>query len=480
MCLTKPSIKTLGVCVLLAGLVSGCRTVGPDYQAPAPEMPDAWNEAVRAEFATGAPPLSAWWKVFGDASLNELIDQATEGNLDLKSAAARVEEARAQLGFARGERLPTAEAIGDAQTTQASEETVPAGLDREGSLYQAGAVVNWELDVWGRIARSIESAEAGYESTVETWRDVLVLLHADVASTYFELRSVQERIGFAKANRKAQQDTLELVQNRFKAELVPELDVKQAELNLATTSATIPALRIARFRTLNRLGILTGKSPNTLHALLGAPAAMPPPPKDIAVGQPVNLLRQRPDVRRAERLLASQHARIGLVTGDLYPRFALPGSFVFEAPDVGDLISGDALAYGFGPSVRWSLFSGGRIRNAIRVEEARTKQALHDYESTVLRALEEVENAMVALKEERERNAALGDAVAAAEASTQLVDTLYRAGLTNFQNVLDMQRTLTAQQDTLAESNGNLGQNATQLYKALGGGWDPAVTPGTP
>jgi len=448
--------------------------VGPDYTPPEPGVPDAWNAAILEEFDGEEPTLATWWQVFNDETLNLLVAKAAEGNLDLKIASSRITEFRAQLGFAKGELLPQLDADGAALWTRTSEETtpfLPESLEREDNLFLMGASVGWELDLWGRIRRSVESAGAGYEASIENYRDVLVLLYADLASAYFNMRSLQERIRLAENNARLQEETLQLTRDRNAAGLVSELDVRQAERQLATTRAEIPTLRARLVRAMNRLGILTGQGPSALHETLEMPKDFATPPENITVGIPVDLLRQRPDVRRSERLLASQHARIGFTKGALYPTFTLPGTFAFEALDVDGLFESGNLAYTFGPSVRWNLFSGGRIRNAVRIEEARTQQALHEYESTVLLALEDVENAMVALAEERNRNEHLSEAVQAALKSAELVDKLYRSGLTDFQNVLDNQRELTIQQDALAASDGLLSINFAQLYKALGGGW---------
>jgi len=460
-------------------LVSGCMTVGPDYEAPETKVPDAWNQAVVENFTGDQPALQTWWEVFGDPTLNTLVQRVAEGNLDLKIAASRMVEARTRLASSRGEYYPEVDAVGAAQWTRASEETtpvLPSGLHRKDNLFQAGLNVGWELDLWGRIRRSVESADAAYQGSVENYRDTLVLLYAEVAATYADLRSLQARIRYAENNVDLQKKTLKLTKDRNSAGLVPDLDVRQAELNLATTSAAIPVLRTMLIESKYRLGTLSGQAPGALSDLLEGVSDIPVPPKDVSVGLPADLLRQRPDVRRAERELASQHARIGVAEGSLYPTFSLPGTFVLEAPSAGDVFSGDSLTYGFGPSLRWNLFAGGRIRNAIRIEEARTEQALLFYENTVLLALEDVETAMVAVAEEHKRLDAVNDAVQAAEASADLVDTLYRAGLTDFQNVLDMQRALSLQQDTLAASEGDLSKNYVRLYKALGGGWNIAET----
>jgi NodT family efflux transporter outer membrane factor (OMF) lipoprotein len=312
---------------------------------------------------------------------------------------------------------------------------------------------------------------------VEDYRDVLVTLLAEVGGNYLELRSLQERLAYAEANIEIQQETLQITRDRFDAGLVSRLDITQAESNLANTEAQIPPLRTGVVRALNRLAVLLGGFPGSLDAELTSGGYLPVPPEEIIGGLPAELLRQRPDIRRAERSLAAQAELIGMRTADLYPRFSLFGFLSLESTTGGDLFSGSSLAWGFGLPVSWNVFAGGRLRAAIDVEEARTEQALLAYEQSVLRALEEVENAMVAYHQEGLRREKLAEAVEASQQSVELVRTQYMAGLTNFQNVLDTQRSLFNQQDQLASSEGQLVRNLVVLYKSLGGGWSPELPP---
>jgi NodT family efflux transporter outer membrane factor (OMF) lipoprotein len=268
-----------------------------------------------------------------------------------------------------------------------------------------------------------------------------------------------------------QKESLKLTQDRLAAGLVPELDVQQATLNLANTESVVPALRSERTQTINRLSVLLGQPPGQLDEELMRPAAIPDVPQEAIVGLPAELLRQRPDIRRAERNLASQTARIGVATAELYPAFSLSGTFALEAQQFSDLADWASRTWGFGAGFRWNIFDGNRIRSSIQFEEARTEEAFTQYEKTILLALEEVEDAMVAFQQEQVRLEALERSVAAAKQSVKLADSLYRSGLTDFQNVLDMQRSLSEQQDKFAESEGFVSQNLVLVYKALGGGW---------
>ncbi len=459
---------------LWALLFSGCIAVGPDYKKPETQLPDAWHQAVVADLESGESNLTHWWKVFNDAMLNDLITRVSTNNLDLKTAAARIEQAAALRGVSASQYYPSIFADGSASAVQTTEARTPAGVDREGELYNAGLSMAWELDLWGRIRRSVESADASLQANVENYRDLMVVLYSQVAGTYIEIRTLQLRIRLAETNLKAQEGTMKLTRNRYDTGLVPLLDVSQAELNRSRTASSIPLLQQQLVVAINRLGVLAGEMPYALSEELSAPAEIPSASAAIVSGLPSDLLRQRPDIRRAERELAAQHARIGATRAELYPTLYLPGALVLESSDAGDLFDSGSTAYSFGPQVRWNLFSGGRIRNSIRAEEAATRAALHSYEQTVLLALEDVEDALAAYANEQDRIQSLETAAAAAEKSVQLVTELYKSGLTDFQNVLNMEQALLIQQDELALSRGLVSTYMVAVYRSLGGGWDAA------
>lgn len=465
-----------GLALLVILVLAGCArpfTVGPDYVPPELFIPDAWQQELTRGLAEGKADLQTWWTTLEDPVLDHLIRRARAGNLSLKEAAARVREARATLGIATGQWFPEVDGRGAYERNRLSEgvvSQVPPSRKRTDSSYSLGFDATWEIDLWGRISRSVESARADLTASVEDYRDALVVLLAEVASNYVDVRSLQLRIQYAAANADLQRAAVKLTRDRLDAGLVPELDVRQAESNLASTESRIPSLRIVLAAAINRLGVLIGEPPGALHDLLRDPAPTPRPPENILVALPADLLRQRPDVRRAERQLAAQTARIGVAAGELYPRFSLTGTFALEATRV-DLFDSGNRAWGFGPSMRWNLFDGGRVRSAIRVEDERTEQALFRYEQAVLSALEDAENAMVSYVEASDRRDALGRAVGATRKSAELVETLYKTGLTDFQNVLDTQRSLAQREDELAESEGTVTLSLIRIYKALGGGW---------
>lgn len=473
--------SSLFLVFLMFCILPGCsffgRNVGPDYSPPEVKMQDAWLQAATKGIAGGKADIQTWWTLFNDHVLTDLIEKAGHGNLALKEACARIKEARALRGIAASERYPVIDAGGTAMRKRSSQEFRPPTdqKHRTDDYFLFGGNASWEIDFWGKISRSIESSKANLQATVEDYRDVLVMLYAEVALNYVDVRTLQCRIHAASENVETQRKTLNLTKDRFEAGISPELDIRQAELNVANTESLIPDLQRLLALAVNRMGVLLGEHPNAFHDRLKQPASIPKIGGEITVGLPADLLRQRPDIRRAERELAAQTARIGIATAELYPSFSLSGSFGFAANDFDRVFNYNSRTYAFGPAFRWNIFNAGRIRNQIKAEDARTEQALIRYEQTVLAALEDAENAMVAYDKERERRTSLADAVKAAQKSVELVKELYISGLTDFQNVLDMERSLFEQQDTLAETEGKTTQNLIRIYKALGGGWSPDV-----
>jgi outer membrane protein, multidrug efflux system len=458
----KQEVGLSGIAGFCALLLSGCVAVGPDYVAPDVVAPDAWHEVVRGEIESGSPDLQRWWTVFNDPVLDQLIERASLHNLTLKEAVAQIERSRALRGVSKSGYLPQVDAFGSSTATGHSE-----GMHQV--HHQAGVAMGWELDLWGRIGRSLEAADAQLLATIEDYHDVMVVLYGEVAANYITLRTLQERIALADTNLKAQTETQVLTRNRFEAGLAPALDVAQAELNRARTAATIPPLRQQWMVAVNRLSVLTGALPYALEKELAEAKPIPAAHQAVVVDLPAELLRKRPDIRRAERLLAAQTALIGAQKAALYPTLTLPGTLSLSAINSEDISS--PLNYAFGPSLRWNLFSGGRIRNLVKAEEAATQAALHRYEQTVLLALEEVEASMSGYVSEKERIVSLASAAKSAQESVNLVSELYKSGLTDFQNVLNMERALLEQQDAFATSRGQVSLYLVQLYRAMGGGW---------
>ncbi len=460
------------IVILFIGLLQSC-AVGPDYVEPESTTPDTWHQNLVRGLDEGEANLQNWWTVFGDPLLNDIIQRAGQGNLDLKEAFARIHEARARRGFAKGQFYPDVKGDGFWQRARTSEDFIPfnASGKFEEDFAGLGMSALWEIDVWGRIRRSVESTNAGLQASVEDYRDTLVILYAEVASNYIEVRTLQERIRFVKNNIDTQKGSLAITRARFKAQLTSELDVRQAQLNLARTEALLPELEAQLVQAINRLGVLLGEYPSALYEELIQPIPLPEPSPQTLVGLPSNIIRQRPDIRRAEREVAEQNARIGVATADLYPTFGLGGTIGLEATT--DIFDGGNETWSVGPFFRWNIFNGGRVRARINIEDARTAQAYVRYERTVLEALEEVENSLTGYARELDRRDALNRSVIAAQKSVELVLTQYKTGLTDFQNVLDMERSLFEQQDFWALSRGLVIQNVIQIYRSLGGGWEP-------
>jgi NodT family efflux transporter outer membrane factor (OMF) lipoprotein len=458
-------------CSLLLCLFLTACAVGPDYIRPSIDLPASWSTVADPAIVPEDGTALSWWTLFDDPLLDRFIREAAASNLDLKTAYARLEESRARLGIARGEQLPQVDATGSVLRQRTSENNLnPSATE---TFYNAGLDAGWEIDLFGRVRRSVEAAAAAYQASGEDYNDVMISLFADVAATYFNIRTFQARLKAVQGNILSQRQSLNLTRARFKHGLATDLDVAQAERILAASEAEIPLLRSNLTDNINALAVLLGHPPGYMEGILRRPEPIPPTPKRAFVGIPADLIRQRPDIRRAERELAAQTARIGIATADLYPSFSLIGVFGFESIDSDVLFESASRFYNFGPTVRWNIFDAKRIRNRIQVEDARTEQALLSYEQTILNALREVENAITAHIEQKFRVEALERSVKASHRSVKLSSNLYKEGLVDFQNVLDAQRSLLLLEDELARARGNSAINLVRLYKALGGGWNP-------
>lgn len=459
------------VCIALLVVAAAACTVGPDYQEPQTRVPEAFAGAASAE-----PPPAQWWTSFADPTLNALVDRAVASNPDLRLAQARVREARALRGIAAADGLPTIDATGAFSRRRTSANTIDTGpgsdLGQTRNLYQVGFDAMWELDVFGGIARSVEAADAELAVSVEGRRDALVSLLAEVARNYIELRGAQRQATIARSNVDAQRETLDITRLRFDAGLASDLDVARAEAQMQTTAARIPELESAARQSIHALGVLLGQEPNALVSELAPDAPIPPAPPTVPVGLPSDLLRRRPDVRRAERQLAAATARIGVATADLFPSFSLTGSLGREASRAGDLGDPDSRVWSIGPNLRWPLLDWGRVRNDIEVQGTREEQAFIAYEQVVLTSLREVEDALVAFSREQERRTALAGAVASNQRAVERADELYKNGSTDFLNVLQAQRDLFSSEQDFVESDQRVSSGLVALYKALGGGWE--------
>jgi NodT family efflux transporter outer membrane factor (OMF) lipoprotein len=465
--------------VLASVALAGCAAVGPDYVPPASAVPAGWyrlDESARPVARAEAPgDLSQWWNNLNDPLLSELIDEALQASPDLRSAQARLREARARRVVAGADRFPDVTASGSARRSRSSEET---GSGSTTNLFSAGLDANWELDVFGGVRRGIEAAEADLESSQANLDNTRVSLLAEVALNYVGVRGLQTRLGIARANLASQSETLQLTEWRAQAGLVSSQDVEQARSNREQTRAQIPALEISLAETEHTLDILLGRAPGTLHARLAEAGGLPSVLVQIAVGIPADTLRQRPDVRAAERTLAAETARVGVAEAARYPSFSLSGSIGIDALTLGALGNGSAATSSLLASIGATVFDAGRLRAQVDIQDAVRERALVGYEQTVLTALQEVENALVSLARTRERGEALASAVESARNAAQLAQQRYSAGLIDFQSVLDTQRSLLSFEDSLASTRADGVLALIRLYKALGGGWSQATTPG--
>jgi multidrug efflux system outer membrane protein len=457
----------LALGLLVAGL-AGCAAVGPDYSPPPIDVPAEWQRAGEAPAAAGREDLSAWWQRLEDPLLSGLVDEALAGSLDLRSAQARLRQARALRGIAGAERFPAVSASASATRADGSEET---GSGRSTELYRAGFDAQWEPDVFGGVRRGIEAAQAGVEAAAASLANTQVSLVAEVALNYVEVRAFQARLAIARSSLESQAETFQLTDWRAQAGLVGALDVEQARAQLEQTRAQIPALEASLAQAGHRLAVLLGRAPGALRERLAVRGPVPAVPERVAVGIPADTLRQRPDVRAAERTLAMETARIGQAQAARYPRFALSGSIGVEALRAGALGASGATATSLAASVATTVFDAGRLRQQVEAQSAVAEQALAGYEAAILAALEDVENALVGLARSLQREAALRSAVEAARNAALLARQRYSSGLIDFQPVLDTERTLLSLSDTLAATQAQSASSLIQLYKALGGGW---------
>ncbi len=470
-------------------MLSGCTTslrqwadqgfkVGPDYHMPGAPFAPHWIDADAPEVNDSANPENAWWTVFNDPVLDGLIATASAQNLGIQEAGARILEAEYRLALARGSLFPqTQQAFGSYSRTQRSGTSARPIRVRYFDTWATGLNASWELDFWGRFRRGVEGSTAEFQAAVEDYRDALVLLQAEVATAYIQTRVAQERIALAKQNIELQQDTRKLAEFRFEEGQTTRLDVTQAEQILATTQALVPQLEIALRESQNALCVLLGVPPRDLNAELGI-GPIPEPPPEATVGIPSQLLRRRPDIRRAERRVAAQSARIGIAESDMYPRIAITGTIGYETRDLPDLFRGNSLEGVVGPGFRWNILNYGRILSDIRAEEARFEQLVLRYQDSVLKAHQEVENGLHRFLREGERARFLEAGVEAASESAELARSQYEIGAVDFQRLLDSERALVLLQDRRTAARGQVAANLVAVYRALGGGWLPATPTG--
>ena len=484
----KLSILHLPSAILVLCAITGC-TVGPNYQRPDVAVSDHFGATTRP--ATQHVDFARWWTNFNDPLLNSLIDRAVADNLDLKIAQARVREARAQRGVVAADALPSLNANASYRRSRTSENAfnfngeASAGgsspksnfgtFNAPGSttdLFQTGFDASWEIDVFGGVRREVEAAEADISAQIENQRDTLVSLLAEVARNYLDLRGFQQQIEIANRNVKIQQDAAEVAQAKSRLAGGSELDVARAQAQVAATQAQIPTLQTQRDQAAHRLGVLLGRDPRALIAELEQIQPIVKGPPEIPPGLPSELLRRRPDVRRSERELAAATARIGVATADLYPKFSITAALGLQSEQFSHLADWRSRFWNIAPGVSWNLFDAGRIRSNIQVQTERERQALYRYQSSILTALEDVENALMAYSKEQSRRQLLQESVDRSRRAVELANTLYQGGARDFLNVIDAERSLAQAEDQLVQSDRLIATDLVAFYKALGGGWE--------
>jgi NodT family efflux transporter outer membrane factor (OMF) lipoprotein len=465
----KMNPKVLACLVLL--LAAGCK-VGPDFTPPKPALPAGWTGAPGAPqpsaVTTQPAELRQWWQQFGDPVLTSLIEEALRANLSLASAQANLRQARALRGIAAGGLWPSATASASAER-QGGRAYVTGG--GPANLFQAGLDASWELDIFGGARRNLESADASVLAAVENLRDVQVTLAAEVALDYVQLRGYQQEIVTAQQNLEIQRHTLEITGKLHQVGFDSGLDLANAQETVATTEAQIPVFATGARQSIFALSVLLGREPGYLVERLSPAGDLPALPTRIPAGLPSDLLRRRSDVRQAEAQLHSATAQIGVAVAQLFPQFSLTGGLGWQSSQASTLLKKANRSYFLGPAASWPIFSGGAIVSNIHAQEALRDISFINYQQTVLTALQDVENALVAFTQEQNHYRSLDAAVAADRKAVELSMRLYQEGMTDFLTVITAQRTLYTDASAFTQSRENLGADLIALYKALGGGW---------
>jgi NodT family efflux transporter outer membrane factor (OMF) lipoprotein len=496
--------------LLLAPLLAGC-TLGPNFEAPKPAAPDSWFSArqtpapapANASFPIATPIEAQWWKSFRDPILTGLVERVAGSNLDVRAAGARIAQSRAQLIVTGAGNLPQINGntsysrelvsqegvlslLGSPSTPPASQFNGTTGTNGgiptnstgavipPFNLYQYGFDASWEVDLWGKVRRSIEGAKASVLASQAARNDALLSAMAEVANDYMQLRGTQERLRIARENLASANNSVQLTTDRYNRGLSTELDLANAQTQASDTGAIIPQLEQQQARLINAIGLLVGEYPGALQAELAPPKATPLVPPLVPVGLPSELAHRRPDIREAEAVLHTATADIGVATADFYPQVTLSGSFSIQALQFHNLGNWDARQYGIGPSLTLPIFEGGRLRATLALRQGQQQEAAANYQRTVLAAFRDVDDALTAYAAEQRRRARLTVSVAASRRAFELATMLYQQGLADFLQVLTAQRSLLSEQQQLADSTATVCTDLVALYKALGGGWDVA------
>jgi NodT family efflux transporter outer membrane factor (OMF) lipoprotein len=467
------AVLSLQGCTTLSDYIHNGFKVGPNYARPPAPVAEHWIDADDKRVRSDTEDDSHWWTVFNDPVLSDLVQTAYRQNLTLREAGFRVLQARASLGIAVGELFPQDQVMIGSYTRRGVSENVAnrvATPKRWFSTWDYGFGLAWELDFWGRFRRAIESADDTLDASIEEYDDVLVTLIGDVATNYVQYRTLEQQLVYARANVKLQTDILNIATARFKGGQTSKLDVNQAQSNLSATKVLIPQLEIAIRETTDRLCLLLGTPPEDLRNRLGQ-GSIPTAPPSVAVGIPGDLLRRRPDVRRAERAAAAQSAQIGIAESDFYPQISLHATFGWSAEHLKDLFAHNSFRGSIGPAFSWEILNYCRILNNVRRQDARFQELVSKYQQTALKANVEVEDGLVRFLRAQEETKFAKESVEAQQESVKEAITQYRNGLTDFNRVAVIEEQLVNRQNQLAQTQGDIALGLIQVYRALGGGW---------
>jgi len=460
--------KTLFTLLILLLITTACSIVGPEYKKPQEQkLPQSWDTNLSKSDAERSD-IQEWWKLFHDETLNTLVQKMYEQNFDLRSAGLRILQARAALGISHGLNYP------QVQTLSGSLAGVQSGGRSFASL-GTSFDMGWEMDVWGKYARGIESSEATLYASFSSYNDILVTLIAEVARNYINYQTAQERIIFAKRNIKIQKRVTEMTEVQFNAGNVSELDMQQSRTQLYTTKSLLPSLELSKIKSRNAIAVLLALLPQDVETILLHDNKQRIPTLSLAPDFKINadLLRRRPDLQVAELQAKAQNARIGSAEAELYPHFSLFGSIGFNTNNAynGWVSAGDSIGITAGPSFSWNIFAYERIKNQVRIQDAKFQEALNNYNKKVLQAINEVSDSLNGYKLTKEQLKLNSQSIKATTRAYKLSVTQYENGLVTYQRLLSTVENLTRTEDAYARIKGNIAIQAIALYKALGGGW---------
>jgi multidrug efflux system outer membrane protein len=465
------ALPRFALILALTAALGGCIVVGPDVEKPTVSLPMKWSSGAAVK-PSKPPELSQWWQRLGDPMLDELVDEAVTGNLDVATAKARIREARASYRQTVGGLFPSAN--GSAAATRSK-----SGGDVS-SQFQAGLDASWELDLFGGNKRAVEAARYGMDAADEELRAALLTMIGDVASNYVTARGYQARIALARRTAASQRETAAITRNKFEAGGATAADAATADGQASSTEAGIPSLEAAYAETVHRLSVLTGRAPGALVERMKKPKPVPAPKLPIPTGIPADILTTRPDVRLAEAQYANATAKIGQAEAARYPSASLTGNIATNGAKLGDLGKSSSISWVFGPTLTVPIFNGGQLKAAVEVTQAQRDQSFIAYQAAVLTALEDVENAIVALSQERIRSGKLASAARSYTEANTVARALFQSGSSSFLDVLTAERSLYSASEALIESRVSIATDYIALNKALGGGWNGAIDSSKP